>query len=107
MEFTEIRKELEGVVFERLRVDKDNYFEAVITKSELTKLTAILDNFFGQPRWPSHESLSAEMQEAINSFGGVKSGQTLYFWNQGSETVFAMLWPWEDGWHITVKTVKK
>ena len=108
MKFSEIRKELGAIVFEKLRVDSENYFEAVIAKSELTKLTVILEKFLGAIRWPSESPLSLQIQEAINAFGGVKEGygQSLYFCNQESETVFAMLWPWEDGWHTTVKVIQ-
>ena len=107
MQFNEIRKELEGIVFDMLRIDSDKYFEAVIVKNELTKLTTRLERLFGSPVWPSENSLSSEMQETINVFGGIKPGQTLYFWNQGKDTIFAMLWPWQNGLRTTVKIIQK
>lgn len=107
MLFNEVRRGLESVVFERLRVDTNNYFEAVVSKNELAKLTAVLESFFGQPAWPSENKLSLQVQEAINTFGGIKAGQTLYIGNLESEILFAMLWPWEDGWHTTVKLIQK
>jgi len=102
MQFNEIRKEVDGVVFDTLRTDSDNYFEAVIVKDELAKLTARLERFFGPPVRPS-----GKVQEVINGFGGIKPGQALYFWAQGKDTIFAMLWPWQDGWHTTVKIIQK
>lgn len=107
MRFSEIRKGLEGVVFNTLRADTDNYFEGVLIKEELVKLTGILDKFFGAPALPSHNKLSPQIQKIIDSFGGVMSGQALYFWNQGNDAIFAMLWPWQDGLHTTVKIVQK
>jgi len=107
MQFNEIRKELGGVVFEALRSDSNNYFEAVIIKDELPKLTIILERFFGSPALPSKNKLSLQIQQLIDSFGGVMAGQTLYFWNQGSDSIFAMLWPWQDGRHTTVKIIQK
>lgn len=107
MQFNEIRKELEGVVFDNLRIDDHNYFEAVIVKNELTKLTASLERLFGSPARPSQNRLLLQAQEITKDFGGIRPGQTLYFWNQGEDTVFAMLWPWEDGYRTTVKIIGK
>jgi len=107
MEFKEIRKGLEGVLFDTLRIDKDNYFEAVIVNNELAKLTASLGKVFGPPVWPPKNQLSPRVQEAVKDFGGVRTGQTLYFWNEGKDTIFAMLWPWQDDYHITLKIIRK
>ncbi|PIP20864.1 MAG: hypothetical protein COX40_02455 [Candidatus Omnitrophica bacterium CG23_combo_of_CG06-09_8_20_14_all_40_11] len=107
MQFNEIRKELEGLVFDMLRIDSDNYFEAVIEKNELAKLTARLERLFGSTVWPSDKRLSLQVQEMIEEFGGIRPGQTLYFWNEGKDAVFAMLWPWQDGYHTTVKIGRK
>lgn len=107
MQFNEIRKELKSIVFDTLRADSDNYFEAVISNDELAKLTASLKRFFGPPVWPSQNELSFKIQETIKDFGGIKIGQTLYFWNEGNDILFAMLWPWQDDWYTTVRIVKK
>jgi len=107
MQFNEIRKELEGVVFDNLRIDDHNYFEAVVVTNELAKLTASLRRLFGSPAWPSKNRLLLQTQEITKDFGGIRPGQTLYFWSQGKDTVFAMLWPWEDGYRTTVKIIGK
>ncbi|RJP27198.1 MAG: hypothetical protein C4533_08300 [Candidatus Omnitrophota bacterium] len=107
MEFNEIRKELEGVDFDTLRTDCDNYFEAVILKEELEKLRTRLEKTFGSPAWPSKEKLSMQVRQTIDSFGGIMSGQTLYYNTDGKDAIFAMLWPWQDGQHTTVKIIQK
>ena len=107
MQFNEIKKEMAEVNFETRRLDSNDYFEAVIVKDEFLKLTEKLEKFFGPPVWPSKNKLSTQIEEAINEFGGVRSDQTLYFWSQESDTIFAMLWPWADGSHITLKLAKK
>ena len=107
MEFNEVRQGLKEIPFETLRMDRDNYFEAVIVKNEMTRLNEALNRFFGSPVFPSLSKLSFKAQELINGFGGIMPRQTLYFWNEGSDTVFAMLWPWQDGEHTTVKVIKK
>lgn len=107
MQFNELIKEVNNVIFTTVRQESGIYFEAVVAKKELANLTTRLENFFGPPMWPLKNNLPSQVQEAIRDFGGIMPGQTLYFWNQGNDTVFAMLWPWQDGEHITIKMVKK
>lgn len=107
MKFDEVRQELKKVVFETLRADCDNNFEAVILRDELVNLAACLERFFGNPAWPSQNRMTIQMQEAIKGYGGIMPGQILYYWNHGPDTIFAMLWPWQDGNHTTVKVIKK
>ena len=108
MNFSELKKELKTITFDALRKDEEMYFEIVVVKSELEKLTGVLEKCFGPPAWNSTKGkLTSEMQEAINEFGGVIAGQTLYFWSDGKTRVFGMLWPWQDHEHITLKTGQK
>jgi hypothetical protein len=107
MEFNEIKKEVKDVGFETLRTDSDNFFEAVVIKEELDKLNERLKNFFGEPAWPSKDKLSLSAQETIKGFGGIMPGQTLYFKSEGRDSTFAMLWPWQDGRHTTIKIARK
>jgi len=103
MQFSEIRSEIEGIVFDTLRIDSGSYFEAVVVKDELPKLTARLQNIFGLPVWPSKNPLLPAAQEIIKDFGGIRLNQPLYIKSDKEDTFFAMLWPWDDGYHITVK----
>ena len=107
MDFNKIREDIKNLKLETLRTDCDNYFEAVIVKEELVRLSERLKVFFGDPAWPSKNRLDFHMEEAVKGFGGIMPGQTLYFNRQGGETVFAMLWPWQDGVRTTVKIISK
>lgn len=107
MEFKEVREALKGIAFETVRVDSDNYFEAVIVNNNLPGLSNKLDGLFGKAVWPGKNRLTAEAQNTINDFGGIKEGQTLYFWQQDDRCVFAMLWPWQDNYRITLKVAQK
>jgi hypothetical protein len=106
-EFNRIRDEVKGSGLDALRADNTNYFEAVFMKEEFVKLNERLRNLFGEPAWPSKDKLTLQMHEAINEFGGIQDGQTLYFRNEGVNSVFAMLWPWQDGQHTTIKIIYK
>ncbi|MFA5063477.1 MAG: hypothetical protein WC578_05370 [Candidatus Omnitrophota bacterium] len=103
MEFCKIRDGLSDINFETLRTDRSDYFEAVITTEELPKLIARFKSFFGEPASSSTSDLPADLQEKINDFGGIMPGQALYFKNEKNESIFAMLWPWQDGKRVTVK----
>ena len=107
MNFVSIKEEVKGLEFEALRTDCDNYFEAVVVKNELNRLNERLNNIFGEPAWPSKNRLSFKMQETVNDFGGIMPGQTLYFKGEGVDSIFAMLWPWQDGVRTTVKIIQK
>jgi hypothetical protein len=107
MEFKELKEQVKGIGFDELRREQDDYFEAVIIKPRVEELVSALKKFFGTPAWPSkrpfRNKLPLEIEEAIRDFGGIMPGQTLYLRNHECRTIFAMLWPWQDGWHTTVK----
>ena len=79
----------------------------MVVKDELDKLTVRLEKFFGAPVFPSQNRLNLQIRQVIDGFGGIMPGQKLYFWNQGREIVFAMLWPWKDGLRTTLKIIKQ
>ncbi len=107
MDFEVLKQGLRQVVFEALRMDCDNYFEAVVVKEEMEKLIIRLKQFFGEPVLPSKNRLNFQAEEAIKGFGGIMPGQTLYFQGEQGEVIFAMLWPWQDGRRTTLKIIKQ
>ena len=107
MDFSALKNDLRQVIFETMRMDCDNYFEAVVLKDELAKLVSRLEQFFGIPVLPAKGALSFQMQEAVKGFGGIMPGQVLYFREGAGQVVFAMLWPWQDGRRTTVKIVQQ
>lgn len=107
MQFEEMIKEVKGVSFDEVRSDEADYFEAVVLNEDMESLNALLGKFFGAPVFLSKEGFSSKVQETIREFGGVWPDQTLYIWNEGSDVIFAMLWPWQDKEHTTLKIVKK
>ncbi|MFA5356874.1 MAG: hypothetical protein WC301_05675 [Candidatus Omnitrophota bacterium] len=103
MRFDEIKKEISGVAFDTLRADNEDYFEAVIENNKIGELTGSLEKVFGPPAWPSEKPIMPDTQGIIDTFGGIREGQTLYLRNDGKYSFFAMLWPWQDMQHTTVK----
>jgi hypothetical protein len=107
MQFSELKEQIKTVEFETLRFDIDNYFEAVLVRATLEKLNSVLEKTLGLAVWPSKKCLTDEIEKAIASFGGIRGDQMLYFLSDANGIIFAMLWPWGDGNHITLKLVKK
>ena len=103
MEFRDLMDEIKGVEFDIVRVESYYYFEAVILREKLPKLVEKLRKIFGEPLVPSAKELPANVKEAVGDFGGIRDDQTLYFRKDEGYSFFAMLWPWSDEYHITVK----
>ena len=103
MEFVQLKTELRNVNFADIRTDDNEYFEAVLKSPDLGLLISRLDDSFGSRAWPSGQSLSGQAQKIVNDCGGIRKGQTLYFQGDVTCSVFVMLWPWQDGEHITLK----
>lgn len=103
MEFIEIKADMKNLDFDMTRNDSDDYFEAVIKKSNLAKLVEVLEKKFGLPAWPSRNKLSKDIEMIVKKFGGLRNGQTLYFLMKEGRSLFAMLWPWQDNERVTVK----
>ena len=64
MDFNKIREDIKNLKLETLRTDCDNYFEAVIVKEELVRLSERLKVFFGDPAWPAQAGLRASRAQA-------------------------------------------
>ena len=107
MDFSELKKQVQGVNFGEIRVDAENCFEAVTTNEDMGTLTALMEKFLGPPAFPSAAPLSSAMQTTIKNYGGISDGQTLYYLSQGNSAVFAMFWPWGDKTHVTLKLVQQ
>lgn len=103
MQFIQLKEEVKHLAPQAIRTDNDNYFEAVIIKDRLAKLSPLLEEAFDAYIWPSKEKLPLSTLEVINNFGGIRDNQTLYFCYGENYCMFAMLWPWGDGQHVTLK----
>lgn len=107
MYFDRLKEEVKGVGFDLLRVDSDDYLEAVVLKDRIERITGILKSFLGMPVWPSNKKLPTHITVIIEEYGGVMANQALYFYREDEGIVFAMLWPWQDGVHTTLKMAQK
>ncbi len=95
--------EIKGLNFQEVRTNDSDFFEAVLVKAVLADLTKGLEKIFGRAQFPSEKALPLEVEQKVSEFGGIRSGQALYFLKGQESILFAMLWPWQDGEHITLK----
>ena len=100
-----MKEDVRGVRFDEVRTENEDYFEAVLLKKDLEGLLARLDKAFESPHGAGNRRtlLSKEAGRAIEDLGGMRGGQTLYVWQEGSRPILAMLWPWQDGQRVTLK----
>jgi len=106
MEFDNIKAEIKKMEPDMTRMDNENYFEAVIGHARLGEMVRVLEGIFGAPAWPSDKKLLRDTEKLIKDVGGLRKGQTLYVLNEEGCSMFAMLWPWQDGERITMKMGK-
>ena len=74
------------------------YLEAVINKKDLGSLKSLLKRHLGPPaKEPGKEAnLPMEIEEMVNSLGGLWIKQSFFYKQEGHGVVFAILWPWES-----------
>jgi len=103
MEFENIKSGIKNTPLDTTRVDNDIYFEAVVKKDVIGDIVRLFEHAMGKPAWPSKERLAKEARSLADKFGGLRKGQTLFFLNKDGVSLFAMLWPWQDGERITIR----
>ena len=103
MEFEEIKSDIKKTPLYNLRVDNDSYFEAVVKKEAVGEVMRLLEAAMGNPAWPSKGRLAKDARNLTDKFGGLRSGQTLFFLKKENVSLFAMLWPWQDGEKVTIR----
>ena len=64
--------------FQEIRADDGDLFEAVLLKAALGQLTESLESTFGKAKFPVN-ALPVEVEEKINTYGGIRVNQVLYF----------------------------
>jgi len=90
--FEEIKK---SVPME-MRVDSEDYLEAVVNREGLDLLQPILVRYFGAvAKGPGEKSdFPPSIQKLVASLGGIRAEQTFYYKEEKNRVIFAALWPW-------------
>jgi hypothetical protein len=103
LKMTEVLGSIDHLTVDEKRKFTDDYVELVLLSSEASLWTAVLEKAFGPAMKPAGKAPAKEDREASKLFGGVWKDQTLYQAKISEETVVAVLWPWQDDAHVTLK----
>jgi hypothetical protein len=103
MTYQELLKEAAGLKCDESRARLDNYFEIVVSKTDLPPAEALLRSYFGDPLKPAGVSVPADLALLTRPYGGVQINQTAYLFQGLDRKEFAFLWPWSNGLSITIK----
>ena len=103
MDFKSLVESIKKTKISTLRLDEADYFEAVFTWQEMPPVESLLASFFSNHVYRAPAKIPDAAAQLIGTFGGLRSGQTLYFLETMQEHYFAMCWPWGDGVSVTLK----
>jgi hypothetical protein len=85
-----------------VRALRDDYCELVLSDGEDGWIGTLIDILGSPVKTPGREPSEEHLRLAEN-FGGIRINQTLWRKRSDDSTIIAMLWPWQDQTHTTVK----
>ena len=85
------------------RSESDDYCEIVVYNREIAEWIKVIEEELGPASKPAGSKVSAEDAELTAGLGGIEEGQMMFKKVSGEGTIVAMLWPWQDGEHTTLK----
>ena len=85
----------------QVRAEEANYFEAVLLVSEYPSIEKELIEFLGEPTKPVGQEPVAHQTQITAEFGGIRKEQILF--EKDENHLIAMIWPWQDKQHLTLK----
>lgn len=85
------------------RKSTDNYRELVFFNKDTKKWNRILSGKLGNPVKTKWNGYDKSLERLTRKFGGIRKGQTVYVKEYDDFSVVAMIWPWKDKQHSTLK----
>ena len=83
----------------------DEYAELVFFNKDSEQWNKALTDIFGPALKPAGAKPSKEVLALTEDFGGIFDNQSLFKKELGGSLALAMLWPWQDDSHTTLKIV--
>jgi len=83
------------------------YLEAVIDTKDIELLNSLLKRYLGSAAKErgKEANLPKEIEEFVDSLGGLRKGQSFFYRQEGHQVIYAALWPWEsDPTKMTLKS---
>ncbi len=103
MTLKEFTQRIAGLKVHQVREESDDYQERVIFSADIKQWSTVLEEVLGPPAKPAGVDPTGNDLVLCQIYGSIMKNQTLYRKAFGDGTILAMLWPWQDGTHITLK----
>ena len=103
MTLEEIWEACRSLKIKEMREQSAEYAELVFFDQDIEGCVIVLESFLGKPTKPAGTAPTPAQIKMTDEFGGIYKGQTLFEKQINGGWVIAMLWPWSDGMHITLK----
>ncbi len=84
-----------------------DYLEAVLNTKDVELLVSLLERYLGAAvkERGKEANLPKEVQELVDSLGGLREEQSFFHKQDGNRVIYAALWPWgSDPTKITLKS---
>ena len=79
----------------------------VMFRDSWNDLTGLLEGYFGRPLKAPDQEPTDEAHRVSGPYGGITREQALYHAFRDDADHVAMIWPWSDGKHMTVKIAQE
>jgi len=81
----------------------DAYSELVFYSKDLEQWNEVFAGIFGPAAKPAGVKPAKVDARLTEAYGGIFANQTLFKKEEDAVVAIAMLWPWQDGAHVTLK----
>ena len=103
MILNDVLEKCSQMTINQTRSTSDEYVELVFYTKDLVAWDQILTDTLGSPVKTPKQKAEKDDSRITEQFGGVWAGQTLFKKDNEDSTIIAMLWPWGDNVHTTLK----
>ena len=98
-----IETKLSELVISKQRKKTGNYSEIVFFNKDIKKWNQTLSGILGPPLKSQWKKPDDNLASMTRNLGGIRAGQTLYYKEFDNCHIIAMIWPWKDKTHTTLK----
>ena len=105
MTLNEIIKRYDMLSSQEKRRSTEDYDERVFYNKDIDEWNKVFTDIFGPPTKPTGTIPTEDDLDLARDYGGIWINQTLFKKESDNVVVVAMLWPWQDKVHTTLKTI--
>jgi len=87
------------------RASSRGYCEQIIFADEIDQWIKALTDILGSAVKPAGQKATPQYFSKTVDYGGILDNQTLFYKKFEDKSILAMLWPWKNKIHVTLKIV--